>query len=340
MKLNCVIIAVSLAITTATRHTRGQMEDVPSTRVVLDLDSGFISNGAPGSGHVLVWMDVAAAPGAAWLRLHFGETVLAGDPHFGEEAYIRLTSTKDGARQHLDARRLREWSNASAYFNGDAVLVELYAHPGAGASRVTIPSAIAGSNDLGPTIGICGDADDRELSSEAANGRLMREVNQEYVLKGTAWMITYGNCANRFLTCGHCLAPTSGAYVVQFNVPLSTSSGVLKQPEPQDQYPVVEGSIQSNYLITGFDAGQVFTAENSETGMHAREVQQAAYVLAGEAPTPSGQTVRVSGYGVVAPPVTPTWNAVLKTHTGPLVARSGDYLGFVIDATPGNWVLP
>ena len=46
--------------------------------------------------------------------------------NINESVSFVITSRKDGAVQRLTTRTLWEWQNTSAYFNGDAVKVELF----------------------------------------------------------------------------------------------------------------------------------------------------------------------------------------------------------------------
>ena len=71
----------------------------------------------------VVYEDVITYPGMAWMRLYFGEVSL------DRGSYVRVTSLRDGEQQKLDARTMDMWSNTSAYFNGDALRVELVAGP-------------------------------------------------------------------------------------------------------------------------------------------------------------------------------------------------------------------
>ena len=308
-----------------------QTAPIPSVDVRYSLDSGPVANPALAGGAALVWAGEVRSPHAPWIRLRFDDAHLAGAGPTG--SYLLITSMQDGAQQRLDAAALRDWGNTSAYFNGDAVLIELYAFPGTGENRLRVPALPAGVAGVGPgPETICGPVDDRIQSNLAANARLMP-------IGCTAWIIDLGNCANRFLTAGHCISTTTTNAVVQFNVPLSTSSGTPVNPAPQDQYPVPAGAIQSNGgQGIGLDGAQFFTAPNSTTNLHARFAQQAAYTLAAAAPAAaSGQTLRVTGYGTTSGTgLSLTLSQVQKTHTGPFVSRSATSLQYAVDTTGGN----
>ncbi len=95
-----------------------------------DVDSGARGNQA--EAFETVFENLVRIEDAAWLRIYFGEVTLA------EGSYIRMTSLLDGEVQELDERELALWSNSSAYFNGNAVQVELIAGPGTNGNRVII----------------------------------------------------------------------------------------------------------------------------------------------------------------------------------------------------------
>ena len=58
-----------------------------------------------------------------WLRLYFSEANL------GNASYIEITSLKDGGMQRLNQEQLGQWQYTSAYFNGEAVTIELFVDP-------------------------------------------------------------------------------------------------------------------------------------------------------------------------------------------------------------------
>lgn len=298
----------------------------PSVDLIRNVDSGEV--GAVGGGELeVVWGEVVRAEGAAWVRLWFGPTHLAGDPA-ADGAVVRMTSLDDGAVQELNAETLAMWSNSSAYFNGSAVRVEVLARAGTGTSRVRVERVTAGQEETGATVRtICGPTDDRVLSNDPRSGRLVP-------VGCTAWLI---NDANReFLTAGHC-GPTTGD-IVEFNCPLSTSGGTIVHPAPQHQYPVHVPSIQTNGgLGVGNDYSYFGCSPNATTGLTAYQAQGATYVLApNAAPTAHGQVLRITGYGVTSLPISATWSQAQKTHAAPITAVAGTALQYVPDTTGGN----
>ncbi|MFM9996113.1 MAG: hypothetical protein ACKVU4_09965 [Phycisphaerales bacterium] len=332
MARNVTALVAAAVLGACASGASAQTAPVLSERAAVAIDSGPVANNAPAGAAALVWSGMVHVPRAPWLRLKFDQVALAGQVGAGNGAYLLLTSMQDGGQQPMNARAIGEWSHTSAYFNGDAVLVELYAYPGTGPSRVVMSEVTAGVAGMGPQIEtICGPTDDRVLSSDPRNARLMP-------IGCTAWLIDLGNCANRFLTAGHCISTTTTNAVVQFNVPLSSASGTPINPAPQDQYPVIQSSIQSNNgLGVGLDGAQFFSAVNSVSNQAPRFVQNAAYTVASAAPQPSSQVTRVTGYGVTSAPITPTWSQVQKTHTGAFVSRNPPTaLQYTVDTTGGN----
>ncbi len=334
------VLAIAL-VGVAAGEVGAQTAPLPTMVVRTPIDSGPVRNKASAGGAALVQSEEVRVPHAPWLRLNLDGTVLAADRAAGRSSYLLITSLKDGSRQRLDARSLAEWSSTSAYFNGDAVLVELYAFPGTGPSRLSIPEVTAGVPGQGPapesTPGICG-ADDRVPSNELGIARLLIDVNGS-IGWGTAWLITKGECGNRFLTAGHALTIFTTAAAVQFNVPASNSNGSLNHPSPDDQYAVIMGSIQREWFgVPGSDSAQFFTAANSNTGQSARRAQAGAgYNLASSAPAPLNQAVRVTGYGTTKNTSLPlTRNQVQQTSTGAYTAHSSNSIDFRADVTPGN----
>ncbi len=295
------------------------------------MDTGLIS--VPDSDlatlPTLLFSTEVRVPGAAWLRLWFADTLLPGDPA-ADGAFLRLTSLLDGATQHLDAQSLAWWSNSSAYFNGDAVRLELFAFPSTGEARVAIHRVTVGEIPTYADRSICGTVDDRTLSSDPRTGReIVVGVNSPC----TAWLIDDAN--RTLLSAGHCApAPPS---VIQFNCPLSDASGVAQHPPPADQYPIDGTSPQTVNGGIGNDFSYFGTLPNSETGRTAYQSQRSTFRLASAAPTSTaGRTIRITGYGSTSTGVSRTWNFAQKTHVGPYVALSGTTVRYATDTTGGN----
>ncbi len=295
----------------------GQTAMEEQTHMPLHRDSGWVMNSS--NQREVIASFTVDVPGASWMRLYFGpETTLGGDVFQGSGAYLVLTSHADGAVQVLNGIALEQWQKSSAYFNGDAVQVDLVAHPGSDRHRVNIDTV-----DLawGVFQSQCGANDDRLPDTDPRSGRLLP-------IGCTGWLID--DCAGCSLTAGHC---TGNISVLQFNVPPSTSGGGLQQPPPEDQYAVDASSIQSNGgQGVGNDWAYFGTFPNSNTGLTAAEAQ-GTYVL-GVAPSPTGNNIRITGYGADSTP--PSRNQTLQTHLGPMAVNSGTQLGYTTDTEGGN----
>jgi len=325
MRFGVALWISAAAVAAWTTLADAQTAPLQQLDVKVFLDSGTVQS--PADGRTAVFSGVVETPGMTWLRLTFDEVVLGDAPRGSDPTVLRLTSLLDGAVQTLDWPTLLEWKHTSAYFNGDAVRVEIIADPGAAPSRVKTTHAWAGTG--GSTIlgdkSICGPTDDRELSDDPRAARVVP-------IGCTVWMINdYNHC---FLTAGHCIA--SGFQVVEFNVPLSDPYGGLVHPEPKDQYSIDDASIQTNYgQGVGNDWAYFGCFENSETGKTPYQAQGDYYMLA-MPPTVIDQQIRITGYGTTSPPVPDEWNQVQKTHVGPFVTSSGSTLGYATDTTGGN----
>jgi len=315
----------ALAIFAVAMPLAAQPQPIGQKDVAVFLDTGLVQNEA--ESRRVIFAEVVEVPEAPWLRLRFDDAVLGAPAEGGQLTTLRLTSLLDGAVQTMDPSHLRQWRNTSAYFNGDAILLEIIADPSAGPSRVRISSAFTGPPQPGPsTRSICGPDDDRMLSSDPRSARVVP-------VGCTAWLI---NDANKcFLTAGHCTG--SSFQVVEFNVPLSDAGGNITFADPDDQYPVDPASVQSNGgLGVGNDWAYFGAFANSNTGLTAFEAQGSTYELVSP-PDPAGQNIRITGYGTTSAALAPLeWNQVQKTHVGPFVFVSGNTLNYATDTTGGN----
>jgi len=321
--LSAFALAASLA---------AQAHDPQSSLHYPQVDSGLVQNtlAAPSAAGVpqVVWSRVVTVGRASWLRLHYHSVSLSGSPEpGGDGSFLRLTSMRDGAVQRQHLRHVREWQDSSAYFNGDSVLVELLAQPGTGDSRFVLKCVVAGPEQVLEPDSICGTVDNRTLSSDPRVGRVGFGCS--------AWMIN--DCNHCFLSAGHC--GVGAATVIQFNVPLSSAGGNPIAPPPTDQYAVDSSSIQSQAGGASLGDDWVYFGcfDNSNTGLSPYAAQgSTAYDLA-TPPAVAGQTIRITGFGSTSAPVSPTWNLVQKTHTGPYLSNlPGDVLRYTVDTTGGN----
>ncbi|NNF57946.1 MAG: PKD domain-containing protein [Rhodothermaceae bacterium] len=275
------------------------------------LDSGtHASRVGPDATTYRAYYDVVEIPGAPWLRLTFSEVVL------DQGSYLVLTSRQDGARQRLDAVALDQWQHTSAYFNGDAIEIELYVAPGDESVRVRMDQVVVGEHGVPESQ--CGPVDDRTSSNDPAVGRLLD-------IGCTAWIIADG----RFVSAGHCLSSTFLVDVVEFNVPLSLSNGTLQHPGPEDQYTVDIGSIESVNGGVGNDWGVFEVFDNTQTGLSPIEAQGASFNVVQDL---GPATIRITGYGVDSG----SDNQTQQTHTGPNVGSSGTTMNYQTDTEGGN----
>ncbi len=299
--------------------------DVPNivyNQIDVKLDTGPILSSVNRSG--VAYSEVVSVRDASWLRLFFSEVELGSNGE-GERAVVRITSLLDGHQQTLDFEAMQKWNDSSAYFNGDALLVEVIQPAGATASRLVVADAEVGEPDPDMGRSICGSTDDRMLSDDPRVGRVMP-------IGCTAWLVN--DCNKCLITAGHC-GPSSTA-VIQFNVPLSTPGGTPVAPPPEDQYPVDPASIQTNNGGgVGNDWAYFGVFPNSTTNLTAYEAQgEVAFELA---ETQSNTTeIRITGFGSTTSPVDPTWYLAQKTHVGPFVGLFGTALEYRPDTTGGN----
>jgi V8-like Glu-specific endopeptidase len=292
------------------------------------VDSGVVQN--LGAELAPVWATEVLVPQAPWLRLWFEEVTLAGTVGT-DGSFLKIISTHDGHWQRLDAEHVENWSLSSAYFNGESVIVELWAYPNTGANRLIMNEVMVGQDPVDAKT-ICFTTDDRVLSHDTRVGRLSTGC--------TGWLINHNGSANRYLTAGHCITNGSVGNVMFFNVPLSTATGAFVAPPPEYQYPVQASSIQSNGGVgVGNDMATFQTFANSNTGLTPFAAQGGAFQLAAAAPAAANQTLRISGFGLRDanfPQIPLTWSRTQKTHTGPFVSRTATEIRYQPDTTGGN----
>ncbi len=311
-----------------------EMLEADVRQIEMSVDSGLVKAseffGEQG-GHRLssiqvpVWSTVVTVEDAGWLRIEFGDVDLSSASANGRESYLRVTSLEDGYEQYLDAAALAVWGNTSAYFNGNAVRVEIMASPGTNTSDRVRIDGVQASPAVDPAS-ICFGVDDRVLSNDPRDGRLMP-------VGCSGWL--FSDHGSTFLTAGHC-GPGAGD-VMQFNVPLSSNGGGYRNPPPQDQYVLDAESIQYTTSPTlGNDWGFFGTFDNTDTGLTPLEAQGDSHVLATSTIPNDGRPIRITGYGTTSSPVSPTWNGVQKTHTGPFRGYSGNVVRYTTDTTGGN----
>jgi len=305
---------VALVLATPPVHAQ-QTLDAPLDQVMLEyvVDSGIQAD-AP-SDPATIFATTIEIEGASWMRIYFGDVALA------EGSFVRMTSLFDAEVQTLDAGGLADWDNSSAYFNGDAVHVELVAAAGTKGNRLRIgklahatllqPAAAGGPGECG----ICG-SDDRVPSTERWTARL-------WPSGCTASVIGEDSC---MVSAGHCV---SGGMVVQFNVPNSTGGCNPVNPPIADQFPIVDFTFESNGV--GDDWSVLKAGDNN--------LLQTPYERYGELrpialfPGHPNDVVEVTGYGAD--------NTCTRTFTqqfadGTICSTLSNRYTFAVDIRGGN----
>ncbi len=276
------------------------------------LDSGFLDN--PGPAPAVVHAQVVSQEGASWIRLYFGEGVaLEGS------SLIRVTSLLDGQVQELDAAALSMWGDTTAYFNGDAVLVELVAGPQTNFNRLAVGQLAKGlaAQPVGDPgeCGICG-VDDRVQSSENWSSRLLPSGCTASVFNQQSCMVSAGHCVG-------------GNMVVQFNDPDSSVNCGINQPPISEQFPI----IAFDFLNAGI--GQDWSVLRPGTNLNNQkpydrygELRPIAESIAGV-----GDPAAMWGYGLNTNCV---WSQTQQTSDGEITFVSSTHYEFDVDVRGGN----
>ncbi len=272
--------------------------------------SGFHVNATPRTGPV--FSQIVRADGVPSMRVFFTEADV-------DEGAIRITSLADGNEHLLTAPELVKWEMTSAYFNGDALLIELILPPGA-RGHYEISHLLVGIAMPQPKT-ICGSTDDRVPSND---NRSVRMLNGSGTSACSGWLSSTDDCV---FSAGHCF-PTY-ANVGEVNVPLSNSNGSLNHPPTKDQFPVDGASLLYNSGGQGNDWALARLFPNS-LGQSAASLH-GFFALGFFAPT-AGETMRVTGYGAD----TGTADQTNQTNTGPYVSTNGTSLRYAVDTMGGN----
>lgn len=254
-------------------------------------------------------------PGAPSLRVFFEQLAL------GPGAWVDVTGTEDGWTHRITADEAAKWRDSSAFFNGEALVLELFLGPGGGGGFTT------GHLLVGVPImhldTICGPTDDRVPSLDS---RVARLLNGTGTAACTGWLVSSDDCA---FTAGHC-APTYTA-TAEFNTPPSTVTGALQHPPPQDQYPVDPQTVTGSSGGVGNDWAVMKLLPNN-LGQSATS-NQGWFTLETTSVPGVSSTVRVTGYGTT---LAGTTNQIQQTHSGPLVGTLATSLQYQVDTTGGN----
>ncbi len=275
------------------------------------IDTGMIDN--PTDAPALIYQQDVTWPAAAWLRLYFDS------PSLPNGGIVRVMSALDGQTQELDADGLVMWSNSTAYFNGDALVLQVIAGPRTVGNRLVVrelAAQLTGAGGIAAPCGICG-ADDRVDSSADWSCRLMP-------VGCTASVYTEESC---IVSAGHCAGGSN--YVIQFRVPPSNADCSLNNPPVEEQFPV----LAQNWLNAGVGADwAVMTTGLNNLGQSAyqryRQLRPISAVLGN-----AGDTVRIRGYGVDSECVK---SQTQQYALGPINSRASTYYTFSVDLRGGN----
>ncbi len=294
----------------------GQIGDQQSISLPVSIDSGLLDNPSPLTE--VVYDKVVHLGDTAWFRMTFDEVNLAPG------SYLRVTSLEDGAAQDLDTTTLDQWKMTSAYFNGGDVQLQLFAAPFSEGNSIRSVAVEIGALPGPIALTTCDGDDDRVVDDR--NG-IARMVTLSLNGPCSATIVSAEGC---FFSAGHCV---NFLGVAQFNVPLSSPSGSMRHPGPEDQYIVQNSSVVSVSGGVSNDYAYFSCFPNSQTGLTPVEAEGVFYPVASALP-PVGTILRITGFGLVSP-ADETDNAQ-QTDTGPLVDIDVTSIGHRVDTTGGS----
>lgn len=331
--LRALFVSAALVAAAAAQQAplQGHWQDVPRK-------SGIHANASPVAG--VVWREFLTLPEQSpWLRVYFADANLEGESH------LRIVSLRDGDVQVLDRKSLEQWSNSTAYFNGNGVMIELVAGPNTRKNFVDVQKVFAGDliADVPPPETICGATDNRVPSSDPRSGRILGVGCSGWIISAAT-----SNANERLhLSAGHCFAT---GQVLQFNVPASSTACALVMPSANFQFAIDSGtgSISNNGGI-GNDYWVFKCFPNSNTGLTTFQAMGQAFALATTMPA-TNTTLVNWGYGVDGTAANDGANAsscscaspngarnqTQQTHTGPLTGVTGSTVTHQVDTCGGN----
>jgi V8-like Glu-specific endopeptidase len=290
------LISMLLAVGLGTRSAARAVPNLPSHPEPYFVDSFEHDN--YGESLERVFRDRIVAPGAYWLRLHFS------DYELGEGSFVRIVSLVEEAEQVLRGKDLPHWGHSSAYFNGDAVEVELWAEPGDEKVFFRIETITVGEwpekspgGDGDSMTAICGSSDSRTPSTDPRVARLSFVDGQQQITGScTAYIAPNG----ALISAGHCVQGGLNANdLVEFDVPDSQANGDWNFAHPNDQYPIDLGTEQWDYTGPtdwGNDWAVFGVLANSNTQLFPAQAQGDYVRLTREIPS-VGSSIRVTGCG-------------------------------------------
>ena len=274
----------SAAVSILATALAAQTAPIPGHWTHLRLRSGVHSNPSPVDG--VVHREFVTLPAATpWLRVYFSRAQL------GKGSYLRIVSLADGDVMTMRQEHLEQWGNSTAYFNGNAVMIELVAGPKTDKNFFAIDKVMAGDlvQEAQPDS-ICGAADNRLPALDTRIGRIVPNGCTGWIINRPA-----AGTDKCHLSAGHC---TPGGQVLQFGVPTSQQNCGLRHPPATRQFMIDVANAQSAAVPGGPGADWwVFRCfPNPTSGLTTFQTQGGAFNLATAMPA-VGSTVRVTGYG-------------------------------------------
>ncbi len=234
-------------------------------------------------------------PGTSSIRLYFEEVRL------GTNSYLLLEGS-DGAKQKMNAAALQNWSNSSAYFNGQNVKVSVYQAQG---EAVVIKLKEIKVNEQATNQKI-----DAIHSTSATQARTTAQGNLGYWAEavgrftngeqawGTGWIAANGAIVtdNNFGAL-ESFEIGNGNYldeydIIEFNVPPSNADGTVNHPAPEDQYPLNKNHhfwwrITGNKTIPDF--GWISFFQVKQYGRLGRDLVSGGYTIIEAFPNGTGK---------------------------------------------------
>ena len=237
-----VLTAIAVGVIASSAMAQSTMERPVHETTRYRVDSGAKSNARADSS--IVFSHVVGVEDTLSTRVMFEDVALPAG------SLLRVTSLLDGDQQIFDQQMIRTWNLSTAYFNGDAVLVELVAGAETEGNRVAISEVQYEPVTAGEGRYACGvcDGDDRTPSDEDWACRL-------FPAGCSASIYNQESCV---VTAGHCVG---GNMVVQFRVPDSFSNCAPRNPPTSEQFPITASQWRNDGV--GFDWGALKAGENT-----------------------------------------------------------------------------
>ncbi len=319
------VFATCLLLSGVSASSAAAQGRVPCGEVLgYDLHVGPARGIARSGAFELLAEDLVQVPGRAWLQLEFGEL------RFGPGALLELESLRDGAKEVLDGKQ--RGRRFSAYFNGDAVRLRLFAPQRDGLTGYRVVAVGASLAAHPAPLTLCG-VDDRTPSADKRVARLLLRFQNGYSFC-SAFLVSPssdGRAWDCFATSGTCLGlPGLDTLFAQFEVPASLADGTIQHPPPSAQY---QATTQTAFAVgaAGVDWGLFRTLPNATTGLHAGRVQGSGFRFA---TTTNATNVTLLSYGTSQ--LDATRSGTQQSGSAVIVSQQGDVLAHRADSTGGS----